>query len=68
MDEGVEHIREILGPESQNIIPNSMIEDALWEYYFDIQKSLDYLLGTLIIPLRWHSRVAVVMTQSAVWS
>jgi len=34
-------VREILG--SENAISNREIEDSLWYYYFDLDKTISYL-------------------------
>lgn len=44
MDEALERVREILGSESESGLSKRMIEDALWEAYFDIDKTVDWLM------------------------
>ena len=45
MIDGVEQIRNILGDQEQSGLPDQTIKDALWEFYFDVDKSVVWLLG-----------------------
>lgn len=42
---GFEHIREMLGDEKHSLISDKEVKDTLYHYYFDIEKSVAYLLG-----------------------
>lgn len=42
MRQGTAKVREALGPDSPNIT-NKQIEEALWNYYYDVAKSVTYL-------------------------
>ncbi|KAF7941666.1 uncharacterized protein EAE97_006503 [Botrytis byssoidea] len=46
MREGTIKVREILPADSTNFT-DKQIQEALWHYYYDIEKSVTYLLGTL---------------------
>lgn len=46
MREGAIKVREILPADSTNFT-DKQIQEALWHYYYDIEKSVTYLLGTL---------------------
>ncbi|KAH9927122.1 HBS1 N-terminus-domain-containing protein [Epithele typhae] len=41
---GLEHIRAILGDEKHSPITDAEIKDALYHYYFDVEKSAAYLI------------------------
>lgn len=41
---GTAEVREVLGPEVS--ITDKEIEDSLWHYYYDIDKTVNYLLST----------------------
>ncbi|KAM0331465.1 hypothetical protein ACHAQA_003141 [Verticillium albo-atrum] len=46
---GAEQVREALGT-AANSITTQQIHDALWYYYYDIEKTVDYLLKKFIAP------------------
>lgn len=43
MESGVESVQAMLGPDSP--ITETQIRDALWNFYFDIEESVTFLLG-----------------------
>ena len=43
MQEGTAQVRSILGPEVA--ISDKDIQDSLWHYYYDIEKTVTYLLS-----------------------
>jgi hypothetical protein len=43
MQQGTIHVRALLGPEV--VVSDREIQDALWHYYYDVDKSVDYLRG-----------------------
>jgi len=47
LNNGLDHIRTIIGPESENGLSDSDIKDALWNFFFDNDKTVEWLLGTL---------------------
>ncbi|KAM0562761.1 hypothetical protein ACHAPJ_001601 [Fusarium lateritium] len=49
MDEGTTEVRRALGTEA-NKVTKSQIEEALWHYYYDVDKSVTYLMKTFIAP------------------
>ncbi|KAL3590346.1 hypothetical protein FPOAC2_12534 [Fusarium poae] len=49
MDEGTAEVRRALGTEA-NKVTKSQIEEALWHYYYDVDKSVTYLMKTFIAP------------------
>ncbi|KAJ4012975.1 hypothetical protein NW766_006791 [Fusarium irregulare] len=49
MDEGTAEVRRVLGTEA-NKVTKTQIEEALWHYYYDIDKSVTYLMKTFIVP------------------
>ncbi|KAM0251802.1 hypothetical protein ACHAP5_001465 [Fusarium lateritium] len=49
MDEGAAEVRQALGTEADKVT-KAQIEEALWHYYYDIDKSVTYLMKTFIAP------------------
>ena len=46
MESGIEHIRAIVGDESTSGLDDAIITDTLWQFYFDIDQSIAWLLGS----------------------
>lgn len=46
LNDGLDQIRVILGPEGQSELSDTEIKDALWNNYFDIDVTLQWALGT----------------------
>lgn len=46
---GAEQVRTLLG-EGVEKVTTKQIHDALWYYYYDIEKTVDYLLTKFIVP------------------
>ncbi|KAF8592451.1 hypothetical protein K439DRAFT_1610256 [Ramaria rubella] len=44
LDVAVARVRSILGPEDTSGISHTQIKDAVWEYYFDVEKTVEWLL------------------------
>ena len=40
---GTAEVRDVLGPDIS--ITDKEIEDSLWHYYYDVDKTVNYLLG-----------------------
>lgn len=53
----MEHIRAIIGPEEQSGFTDSFIEDTLWDTYFDVESSVKYILGKLILDILWSEKL-----------
>ncbi|KAF4977510.1 hypothetical protein FZEAL_5989 [Fusarium zealandicum] len=49
MDNGTAQVRSALGTEV-NKVTKAQIEEALWHYYYDVDKSVTYLIKTFIAP------------------
>ncbi|KAK6706073.1 hypothetical protein SNK05_009945 [Fusarium graminearum] len=49
MDQGTAEVRAALGTEA-NKVTTTQIEEALWHYYYDVDKSVTYLIKTFIAP------------------
>lgn len=49
MDKGTAEVRRALGTESSKVT-TSQIQEALWHYYYDVDKSVTYLMKTFIAP------------------
>ena len=45
MESGLEHIRAVLGSEAESGLSDSLIKETLWDSYFDVEKSVEWLLG-----------------------
>lgn len=45
MESGLEHIRAVLGSEAESGLSDSVIRETLWDSYFDVEKSVEWLLG-----------------------
>lgn len=45
MIDGLEQIRNILGDQEQSGCTDQDIKDALWEFFFDVDKSVVWLTG-----------------------
>lgn len=43
--DGLEQVRATLGTEAQNGISDEKIKETLYNYWYDVQQTLDYLLG-----------------------
>ncbi|EGO01587.1 hypothetical protein SERLA73DRAFT_176964 [Serpula lacrymans var. lacrymans S7.3] len=44
MAEGLDHVRAVMGAEDVSGLDDETIRGALWELYFDVQKTIDWLL------------------------
>jgi elongation factor 1 alpha-like protein len=49
MREGTAQVRSMLGVEAAKI-STAQIEEALWHYYYDVDKSVTYLMAKFIAP------------------
>ena len=45
MIDGLEQVRSILGDQEHSGCSDQAIKDALWEFFFDVDKSVIWLLG-----------------------
>ena len=45
MIDGLEQVRNILGDQEHSGCSDQAIKDALWEFFFDVDKSVVWLLG-----------------------
>ena len=48
MREGTIKVREALGPDVP--VTDNQIQESLWHYYYDIEKTVTYLLNSLTVP------------------
>lgn len=53
MESGIEHIRAIIGDEATSGLDDAIISDTLWQFYFDVDQSIAWLLGSSSPP--WTS-------------
>jgi hypothetical protein len=45
LNDGLESVRAVLGPQEESGLEDSVIKDALWNEYFDVEKAIQWLLG-----------------------
>lgn len=45
MSDGLEQVRLVIGDEVTSALSDNSIQDALWKYYFDIEKTVQWALG-----------------------
>jgi hypothetical protein len=45
MIDGVEQVRNVLGDQEHSGCTDQDVKDALWEFFFDVEKSVVWLLG-----------------------
>ena len=52
---GLKAVRELLGEESTAVVSDKDIEESLWYYYFDVARTVDYVLSEYWIrgSLEW---------------
>jgi hypothetical protein len=46
LNNGFDQVRGIIGDEEESGLSDAAIKNALWHYYFDIEKTVQWLLGT----------------------
>ena len=49
MKDGIKKVQEALGPSADKVTV-VQIEEALWHYYYDIDKSVGYLMDKFVTP------------------
>jgi HBS1 N-terminus len=56
VEAGLEHVRATLGSEEQSGLTDSLIMETLWDCYCDVDKTIEWLIGTPICsPTRQKS-------------
>lgn len=50
MESGIAHIRAVVGDEASSGLDDAIIGDTLWQFYFDIEQSIAWLLGSSPTP------------------
>ena len=45
MNDGLEQVRLLIGDEDVSEVSDESIKDTLWEYYFDLEKTIQWALG-----------------------
>lgn len=43
--DGLEQVRATMGPEAQSGFSDQEIKDTLYEYWYDLQQTVDHLFG-----------------------
>lgn len=51
MDSGIEHVRALLGSAETSGLDDKVIRDALWNAYFDVELSIQWLLGPYFLHM-----------------
>lgn len=46
MNDGLEQVRLAIGDTDQSEVSDNSIKEVLWEYYFDIEKTLQWAIGS----------------------
>ncbi len=41
-----DHVRAVIGGAKKSGITDKEIDDASWEYYFDLDQTMDHILGS----------------------
>ena len=54
MNDGLEQVRLVIGNEVTSELSDNSIKDALWEYYFDIERTVQWALGLWDIAPRFY--------------
>jgi elongation factor 1 alpha-like protein len=49
MEAGTAEIQRILGPQAPKVT-TAQIQEALWHYYYDVDKSVAYLISKFVDP------------------
>jgi hypothetical protein len=49
MNDGLEQVRLNIGGEDVSELSDTSIKDALWEYYFDVEKTIQWALGSFFL-------------------
>ena len=52
MIDGMEQVRNVLGDQDRSGFSDQAIKDALWEFFFDVDKSVVYLLGAPVASIQ----------------
>jgi HBS1 N-terminus len=45
-----DHVRAVIGGSKKSGITDKQIDDASWEYYFDLDQTMDHILGSSVAP------------------
>jgi HBS1 N-terminus len=45
MVSGLRHVRNVLGSEEESGLDDKIIQDSLWDLYFDVERTIEWLLG-----------------------
>ncbi|KAF9468904.1 hypothetical protein BDZ94DRAFT_551175 [Collybia nuda] len=48
MQDGLEQVRGVLGEEGVSGLSDKAIKDALWEFFFDTEKTIEWALGLFL--------------------
>jgi hypothetical protein len=42
----LDRVRDVVGPEQESGVSDAAIREALWEYYFDVDQTIEWVFGT----------------------
>jgi len=65
MESGLENIKAVLGSEAQSGFSDSIIEDTLWDCYFDVDQSINWLLSACVGEIGYCSVFDVVLVEQS---
>ena len=60
MNDGLEQVRLIIGDVDVSELSDNSIKDALWEYYFDVEKTIQWSLGSWYLNIKARSLTPVL--------
>lgn len=46
MNDGLEQVRLVIGDQDMSEISDNTIKDVLWDYFFDIEKTIQWAIGS----------------------
>lgn len=46
MHAGLEAVKTVIGNEETSGLSDGSLRDALWEYYFDVERTIQWAIGT----------------------
>lgn len=49
LQEGTVKVRQVLGPDLK--VTDEEIQESLWHYYYDVEKTVNYILSTIELQL-----------------
>jgi hypothetical protein len=63
LESASEAVRGVVGPETVSGISDREIRDAVWEFYFDVQESVTFLLGGMLLHVNYHRPCIYILSK-----